>query len=145
MFGCPVRGVSLALPMKASDIAIYLSGAVLVYITWNALGPSTLKPGGYGAPAEVRAALSSKLPVLLEFGATWCPPCRQVKPVIQELSTELQGRAHIVQIDVDERPDYAGRNGVSSIPCFVAMRDGKEIARKVGAISKAEMKQMLGL
>lgn len=126
-------------------MVVYALAAVLVYITWSALGPSTRTPGGSGAPAEVRVALESRLPVLLEFGATWCPPCRQVKPVVHELAQELKGRAQIVQIDVDERPDYSARNGVSSIPCFIVLRDGKEVARQVGAIPKSEMRRMLGL
>ena len=116
-----------------------------MYITWSAFGPSTRTPGGSGAPPEVRLALESKLPVLLEFGATWCPPCREVKPLVQELENELKGRAHIVRIDIDERPDYSARNGVKSIPCFIALKDGKETARQIGAIPKSEMRRMLGL
>ena len=65
--------------------------------------------------------------------------------LVHELAHELKGRAHIVQIDVDERPDYSARNGVSSIPCFIVLRDGKEVARQVGAIPKSEMRRMLGL
>ena len=143
--GCSGMGRPVALSMKSGDIVIYLFGAVLVFITWSAFGPSATNPGGSGAPAEVKMAVASKLPVLIEFGATWCPPCQQVKPLIHELAAELKGRAHILQVDVDERHEYSALNGVRSIPCFIALKDGKEVARQVGAISKTEMRRMLGL
>ena len=131
--------------MKAGDIVVYLFGGLLVFITWSALGPSSRAPSGSGSPSDVRMAIESKQPVLLEFSATWCPPCQQVKPLVHELANEVKGRAQVIQIDVDERAEYASLHKVRSIPCFIVLRNGKETDRMVGAIPKSEMRRMLGL
>jgi thioredoxin 1 len=94
---------------------------------------------------QLNAALSSGQPVLLEFYAEWCPPCRTVGPVVDELARELQGKARVARLDVDENSDIAREYGVQSIPAFIAMKNGSETSRQVGAIEKAAMKSMLGL
>jgi thioredoxin 1 len=94
---------------------------------------------------QLSAALASGQPVLLEFYAEWCPPCRTVGPVVDELARELEGKARVVRLNVDENSDIAGEYGVQSIPAFIALKNGRETSRQVGAIERAAMKSMLGL
>jgi thioredoxin 1 len=94
---------------------------------------------------QLRSALASGQPVLLEFYAEWCPPCRSVGPVVDELARELEGKAKVVRFDVDEHSDIAREYGVQSIPAFIALKNGKETSRQVGAIEKAAMRSMLSL
>lgn len=80
--------------------------------------------------------LQSDQPVLVDFWAPWCGPCRAVSPLIDELGAEYQGRARVVKINVDEAPAVAQEYGISTIPCFLMFRDGDVQDRKVGAVSK---------
>lgn len=91
------------------------------------------------------AVRTSAVPVLVEFYADWCGPCRSVGPVVEELSHELAGRAKVVRFDVDANGALASEHGVRGIPTFIAFKNGREVARKSGAIPKAAMLQMLGL
>ena len=133
--------------MKAGDLVMWLFVGLFGFIVWMAFGPSGAPVAGTsGASSSTyRAALASGQPVLLDFTATWCGPCQQVKPVVHELAAELAGKAKVVPIDVDEHSDLAQQYGVRSIPCFVAIRNGKETGRQVGVIPKSEMKRLLGL
>jgi thioredoxin 2 len=79
--------------------------------------------------AQVRASV----PVLVDFWAPWCGPCRMVSPVVEELAREHAGELKVVKLNVDEAPDIAARFGVQGIPMLVVMRDGEEIDRLVGA------------
>lgn len=94
---------------------------------------------------QLNSALASGQPVLLEFYAEWCPPCRTVGPVVDELAHELEGKAKVVRVNVDEYSDIAHEYEVQSIPAFIAIRNGRETSRQVGAIEKAAMQSMLGL
>jgi thioredoxin 1 len=94
---------------------------------------------------QLKSALASGQPVLLEFYAEWCPPCRSVGPVVDELARELQGKAKVVRLNVDENSDIAHEYGVQSIPAFIALKNGRETSRQVGAIEKASMRSMLDL
>ena len=117
------------------------------FLVWSAFGPMgiTTAAAPSGGPSAYRSALGSGQPVLLEFSATWCGPCQQVKPLVHELAAELTGKAKVVPLDVDQEPALASQYNVRSIPCFIALRDGRESARQVGVIPKAEMKRLLGL
>lgn len=75
--------------------------------------------------------------MLVDFWATWCGPCRMIAPAIEQLSAEYEGKAVVGKIDVDQCPDLAQQFGVMSIPTVVILKDGKEIARKVGAMPKS--------
>lgn len=129
--------------MKASTIGMLALSAAFAFVVYAAFSPA---PGGASVPGPALSdALASGRPVLLQFTATWCGPCRRVKPDVQALAREVQGKAEVVAIDVDAHRAVAAKYKVSGIPCFVAVKDGREVARRTGAISKAEMKRMLGL
>lgn len=82
-------------------------------------------------------------PVLVDFSAAWCAPCRALAPALEELARELAGRARVVTVDVDASPDLARRWGVSSIPCLVVFRGGREVRRMVGFAPKARIADAL--
>ena len=87
--------------------------------------------------------LKSEKPVLVDFNATWCGPCRMLKPVLEELAAE-RSDVTIVGIDVDENMDLAEEYGVFSIPCVVLIKDGAEADRSVGLVPKEQLEAMLG-
>ena len=87
--------------------------------------------------------LKSDKPVLVDFNATWCGPCRMLKPVLEEVAAE-RADVKIVGIDVDENRDLAGEYGVFSIPCLVLIKDGAEADRSVGLVPKEQVLALLG-
>lgn len=80
---------------------------------------------------------------LLDFWAPWCGPCQTMAPVIEELEKELAGKIEIEKINVDEKPAEASKYGVMSIPTYIVLKDGKEMGRKIGVISKADLLKLL--
>ena len=88
--------------------------------------------------------LQSSVPVLVDFNATWCPPCQALHPILEELASEADG-CKIVTIDVDDEAALAGAYGVSSIPCLVFFRDGTEYDRRVGPQPKKRLMKILGV
>jgi thioredoxin 1/putative thioredoxin len=87
--------------------------------------------------------LMSELPVLLEFSAEWCGPCKQVAPDLHALARELEGKAKIVTLDIDKSPMIPRRMGVQSVPTFVVFHNGQPVGGKVGALRKAELRGLL--
>lgn len=81
--------------------------------------------------------LQSELPVVVEFGATWCPPCRMIEPILGELSEEYAGRVQLFALDIDESPRVASQLGIQSAPTLVAFHHGREVERWIGARRKA--------
>lgn len=80
---------------------------------------------------------------LLDMWAQWCQPCHVMNPVIDEIEKELAGKVEVVRINVDENQAKASEYGVMSIPTYIILKDGKEIARKIGVTAKAELIKLL--
>ena len=87
--------------------------------------------------------LQAKEPVVVDFWATWCGPCRMVGPVIEELSGEYAGKVKIGKVDVDENSAVAGQYGIMSIPTIMFFKNGQVMEQLVGAASKSELKKKI--
>lgn len=82
-------------------------------------------------------------PVLVDFWAGWCPPCRKIAPLVDELAREFAGRVKVGKLDVDESPETAARYGITSIPTLLVFKDGQVVAQRVGALPREELRLLL--
>lgn len=90
--------------------------------------------------AEVK---NSDLPVVVDFWAEWCGPCKQIGPALEELSEEMNGKVKIVKVDVDSNPNTAAAMGVRGIPALFIFKDGQPVSNRAGAAPKAALQSWI--
>ena len=83
--------------------------------------------------------LKSDIPVLVDFWASWCGPCKQMLPVLEELEAEYEGKVKVVKVNIDEAPETPGKFNVMSIPTFIIFKGGEQVTSFVGVKSKEDM------
>lgn len=87
--------------------------------------------------------LRSEIPVLVDFWASWCPPCKMVEPVLAELAEEYDGVVKIGKLNVDQNPRTAAKYKIMGLPTFIVFNNGQEVQRRVGAQSKGQLEELL--
>jgi thioredoxin 1 len=83
--------------------------------------------------------LKSDKPVVVDFWAEWCGPCRQLGPVLEEVASELEGKVEVVKMNIDEAPDTPTKFGVRGIPTMILFKDGAQVSTKVGSLPKTKL------
>jgi thioredoxin 1 len=87
--------------------------------------------------------LKSSTPVLVDFWAEWCGPCRAIAPILEQIAGEQAGKLKVVKIDVDANPETAPQFGIRGIPTMILFKDGKPAATQVGSVSKSKLEAFL--
>ena len=90
-----------------------------------------------------KEVLNSDVPVLVDFWAEWCPPCKKVAPLLDELAGEYDGQVRFTQLNADDNYEAVARYGVHSLPTLLIFRDGREVARQVGFAPKPQLKRQI--
>ena len=94
-------------------------------------------------PENFDAVVNDSLPVLVDFWAPWCGPCRSLSPIVDEVADELAGKLVVAKCNVDDNQELAMKFGVMSIPTLIVFKNGEEIDRSVGALPKARLQALL--
>lgn len=87
--------------------------------------------------------LKSKIPVMVDFWAEWCGPCKMIGPIVDELSKEYEGKAKVVKVDVDNNPVAASNNGIRNIPTILFFKNGEVADKQVGVVPKGALAQKI--
>ena len=87
--------------------------------------------------------LKSDVPVVVDLWAEWCGPCRMIGPIIEEMSTEYEGRAKMVKVDIDSNPMIPSKHGVRNIPTVLFFKNGEVVDKQVGAVPKSVLSKKL--
>lgn len=88
--------------------------------------------------------LKSDVPVIVDFTATWCGPCKALAPIIEQLATELAGKARVGKLDVDEAPATAGKYGIRGVPTVMVFKKGESTGQHVGLTTKQKLVELVG-
>jgi thioredoxin 1 len=87
--------------------------------------------------------LKSSIPVLVDFSATWCQPCRAIAPLVDQLAGEFEGRVKVTAVDIDESPATAQKFQIRGVPTLLVIKDGKVVGQQVGAAPKAKIQALM--
>lgn len=87
--------------------------------------------------------LNSDQPVLVDFWASWCAPCKMMEPMVERLHTDVADSAKIVAVNIDRNPQTAGEFSVSSVPTFIAFKNGQPVARQTGAATENQLRNLI--
>lgn len=90
-----------------------------------------------------REVLNSDIPVIVDFWAEWCMPCKMVAPVLEELASEYQGKLKVGKVNVDDQAELAGQYGIVSIPTLLVFKNGDKVTQQVGAAPRPKIEELI--
>lgn len=89
------------------------------------------------------AIANSDVPVLVDFSASWCGPCKVLTPIVEKLADDLQGRAKVYKVDIDEAPEASSKYGIRGVPTVIAFKNGQPVGQTVGLVTKDKLLSLL--